>query len=164
MLNQKELKEYLRYSRKTGEFTWVKSTGSAVRGSIAGCVNRDGYIQIRVLGVVHKAHRLAFSYVLGDFPRVQVDHRNGVRHDNRWRNLRPATEVENQQNKKAHINAKTGVVGARWRRGRFYATIRQDGKQLYLGSFDTAEGAGAAYLSAKKDVHKFQPVPRGILP
>lgn len=58
----------------------------------------------------------------------------------------------------------SGYVGACWnkRERKWTAHIRADGKQVYLGSFDTPEAASARYLKAKAELHPFQPVPRAL--
>lgn len=98
-LTQSELKLLLNYCPITGTFTWMKRSNSHVdAGSVAGTLRPDGYINIGVKGKRYQAHRLAFLYMLGEFPSYDVDHINKVKNDNAWINLRPATRSENMQN------------------------------------------------------------------
>jgi hypothetical protein len=46
-------------------------------------------------------------------------------------------------------------MGVVRRDDRFIAQIKSNGKQNYLGIFDTAEEAHIAYLDAKKKLHHF---------
>jgi hypothetical protein len=99
MLTQERLKELLDYSPETGEFRWQASRGGVRAGDLAGCADRLGYLRITIDGRRHSAARLAFLWMVGAFPVDEVDHRNQVKSDNRWSNLRNATRAQNQANK-----------------------------------------------------------------
>jgi hypothetical protein len=157
------VRELLDYNPETGIFTWkVFRAGKAVAGSVAGKINSHGYREIRVDGARIGAHRLAFLYVLGRLPKKQVDHKNGIRDDNRMENLREASTAENMQNlRKANAdNKSSGLLGASWYglTKKWQARIRVEGKQIHIGYFDTAEEAHAAYLKAKAELHPFQTI------
>jgi hypothetical protein len=78
---------------------------------------------------------------------------HGVRSDNRLENLREVSQQVNCQNRrKAH--GVSGLLGAHPHQGRFSSSIRYGGKNHYLGIFDTAEEAHAAYLEAKRKHHE----------
>ena len=153
------LRELFAYDSDTGLFTRKVSTTRRVKiGDIAGSPNQKGYINIMVCSRLHPAHRLAWLYVHGAWPKDQIDHINGVKTDNRIANLREATNAENAQNKRnARSDNKSGLLGVRFKNcGKpWQARIMVDGKARNLGHFDTAEEAHAAYLSAKRDLHKF---------
>jgi len=146
--------EYLRsildYEPETGLFRWkTVRNGRAKVGQIAGSVNPGhGYVIIEIDGKPRRAHRLAVLWMTGEWPERDVDHENLTRHDNRWSNLRPATEQENGANRRALKNNACGVkgvyrVGRRWR-----ASIRVDYKLINLGTFSKKEEAGEAYAAA----------------
>lgn len=83
MMNQEILKLHLDYNQNTGVFIRRISLCNRVKiGDVAGNTNLQGYVAIRVLGKLYKAHRLAWLYVYGEFPR-DIDHINGVKSDNR---------------------------------------------------------------------------------
>lgn len=148
-LTQEELKAVLHYDPETGVFTWIGER-SHFKGKRAGSKDGQGYRRIGIQGVLHAEHRLAFLYMTGEMP-VEVDHENRVRDENRWENLRAATRSENCQNKKSHgvsYHAKTG----KWQ-----AYIKLNGKQHYLGLYETAEDARIVYLQAKNGMHPFRP-------
>lgn len=82
---------------------------------------------------------------------VEIDHRNGVRNDNRWLNLREATSSQNKFNRKV-VNHHRGVhFIARDRK--FGAQIRAEGEHHWLGSFLLPEDACRAYRAAAAALH-----------
>ena len=139
------LRELLDYSPDTGIFVWRVSIGAARAGTVAGTSCR-GYCRIMVFGKRYSAHRLAWLFVHGEWPKLQIDHINGKRSDNRIANLREATNAENGQNQ---LGRGVSRSGKRWE-----ARIRLGGPQIRLGSFDTQEEAHAAYLAAKLALHR----------
>jgi hypothetical protein len=155
-LTQERLKELLHYDPDTGVFTWQSTTTNRVKsGQVAGTLNDKGYIQIRVEGVIYPAHRLAFLYVDGEFPISEVDHQDRDGLNNRWRNLRQATSSENQKNKTAYSNNKSGYKGVSFdnTRGKFVAQIQSDKKHKMLGRFDCPREAAHAYNVAAIQLH-----------
>ena len=155
MLTYERLREVLHYDPETGVFTWLVRTSTRIKvGDVAAAADGRGYIVIGVDGVLYKSHRLAFLWMTGEWPPQFVDHINGVRDDNRWSNLRPATRSENNQNvRRARAGNRTGLLGVCRYRKRFKAQIRVDGRNLCLGTFDTPEQAHEAYLAAKRRLH-----------
>lgn len=150
------LKSRLKYDTETGLFTRIKSVpgnkGSV--GSIAGNVGNEGYIAINFRGKKKKAHRLAWLYMTGEWPEKDVDHMNGDRADNRWANLRAADDSINAQNqRKASSNNISGYLGVTTQGNGFKATIRSEGKVIYLGFFKTAISAHEAYVEKKRILH-----------
>lgn len=150
---QEQLKRVLRYDAATGAFTWIAKMGRMRPGDPAGTCSR-GYILLNIFGRKYSAHRLAWFYVTGKWPKYQVDHTNGLRGDNRWPNLREATNSLNQQNlKKATSRSATGLLGVMKNKKRFGAVIHLNGQSYWLGTFNTPELAHAAYLTAKRKLH-----------
>ncbi len=134
---------YLDYSEKSGIFTWKIAQGRCRPGEEAGSIKPHGYVKIQVCGERHYAHRLAWLYMNGEWPSGQIDHINGNRSDNKFENLRLATQPQNMINQPAK--------GIRLHScGRWTAQIGVNYKQIYLGLFDTKELAHAAYLNAVK--------------
>jgi hypothetical protein len=106
--NAEQLRVLIEYSPETGEFVWKVSPGKNTPiGSVAGSITSKGYRVIKILGRRLPAARLAWLYVHGEWPPELMDHRNGVRDDDRIANLRPCTNSENGQNRKeAYMKAK----------------------------------------------------------
>ncbi len=152
MLTQKRLKEILHYVPITGKFVRkgrVGARGKTVKCRKADGVNGNGYTHIRVDGVKHKAHRLAFLFMCGYFPENQVDHLNGIRNDNRWKNLKHVTQCCNLQNCRISKNNKSGFPGVTWQgsNGKWVANIRINTKRIYLGIYSTRIEAALARLT-----------------
>ena len=114
--------------------------------------NAEGYIYPEIGGKSVNQHRIIASAYLGlDITdlKIQVDHINGVRHDNRLVNLRL---VNNQQN---HFN-RTKALGYYWSKHakKWQARIQIDGRLIHLGYFVNPEDARKAYLDAKLVHHQ----------
>lgn len=155
-LTQARLHEVLHYDPRTGQFTWIANIyRKKLAGTIAGSIVTDGYWRIGLDKKAHKAHRLAWLYMYGEWPDV-IDHIDGNRLNNRISNLRNASRSINCQNlKRANTNNKSsGLLGVtRYKCGVYGATIRVNSKNKYLGSFANPTDAHAAYLVAKRKFH-----------
>ena len=155
-LTQTRLRVLLDYDPETGIFLWKTSEGAKKAGTRAGALKGHGYRLIRVSGVFHYEHRLAFLWMNGELPPQQVDHVNGNRADNRWDNLRLATNAENAWNQPVSSRSRSGVKGV-WRTAaeprRWQSQIQIHGHRICLGSFRTREKAAAAYQAAAKRLH-----------
>src|SRR6186713_1949490 len=126
-LTQEELKQILSYSPETGEFSWlITNSNRAIAGSVAGSLFPTGYTAIQIRGARHLAHRLAWLYMTGKWPRFQVDHKDRCRSNNRWDNLRQATNTQNAHNSTVKASSKIGLKGVAFipRAGLFTARIR----------------------------------------
>lgn len=150
-LDAATLRKLLDYDQDTGEFTWRVSRGRMAKvGAKAGCVKRNGYIQIRIGGRDFFAHRLAWLHAKGIWPPHDTDHINGERNDNRIANLRLATRSQNQANRGAQANNTSGAKGVCWHKGihKWVAHVRVGGEKKHLGTFVRRDEAEAAYQVA----------------
>lgn len=154
-LSAERLRDLLHYDPETGIFTWrVGRRGGARAGAVAGSIDRDGYRHITIDFVNYLAHRLAWFWMIGEWPINEIDHRNSIRDDNRFAELREATDTQNKRNARISRANTSGLKGASFdkRRGRWRAQIHDAGKQRYLGTFNTAVEAHAAYCKAAMDI------------
>jgi len=78
-----------------------------------------------------------------------IDHKNGIKTDNRLSNLRNVIHQHNQFNRK---KAKGYTFNKPL--NKYQASIRIDGKRKYLGYFKTKTGARLKYLRVKDVLHK----------
>jgi hypothetical protein len=151
MITQDKLKELLNYDPVTGVFTWKCRRSGIKPGQRAGSPCGSGHIQITINRRKYYAHLLAWLYMRGRWPEFQLDHRDLDPANNAFRNLREATNQQNQQNtrpKRGH--ARKGVY---FQRGRWVASIRADGRRIHLGAFGTPDAASDAYASAAAKYH-----------
>ena len=138
-LTRARLHELLHYDKDTGEFRWWERDGKEARlGNPAGCV--------RIC--------VAWLYMKGRWGRPMIDHRDGDSTNNRWSNLRRATASQNGANSRRprhNTSGYKGVVLCR-RSGRWRASVRKNGRRIYLGTFATPEAAHDAYVAAAREL------------
>lgn len=151
-LTQARLKELLHYNPETGVFTRLKTRGGAKNGQATGSINKVGYVIIGIDYKRYNASRLAFLYMEGYFPENDVDHRNRIRHDNRWKNLRHASRQCNSRNCSLLKRNTSGITGVWWdaRRQKWCAEIMiMPKKSIYLGRFGSKFDAARARWNAE---------------
>lgn len=153
-LTAQRLREVLDYNPKTGVFTCRLAWRDLPAGRTTGTLDNHGYLVIRLDGVLHKAHRLAWLHVHGSHPANEIDHINRVRSDNRLVNLRIADPTLNSHNRGMTTRNKSGFLGTSKARRQWRAQICVRGKTFELGYFKTPQEAEAAYLSAKRELHE----------
>lgn len=168
-LTQEIVRELLRYEPDTGKLFWLersekwfKDSHRTAKGNCnnwnACCAGKeafsgskwDGYFKGKIFGKPYLAHRLIWVYMTGEWPD-EVDHINGVRDDNRWGNLRNVNHQENQRNQKLRKDNTSGICCVRRnkRDKKWYANIKHNGVQLFLGCFGNIEDAIAARKAAE---------------
>jgi hypothetical protein len=162
------LRAVLHYDPDTGVFTWLprpldefknrsqgKVWNARFPGTKAGSPCKKGYIGIAIDKTIFKAHRLAFLYMTGEWPRHEVDHINQVKADNRWTNLRDVPHQVNSQNART-ARKQRALLGAYQEKdtGKHFASIGHNGSAKWLGYHPTAEAAHAAYVEAKRRFHE----------
>lgn len=156
MITAEDIRRLLRYDAHTGLFIWLVDIGRKTKaGSAAGWREPDGYYRVGFNGRAYKAHRLAWLYVHGEWPKQQIDHIDGNKSNNAISNLREASHSQNNWNKTKKRNNASGFKGVHWhsRDKTWRAEIRSGGVRHHLGSFSSADQAAAAYAAASKVLH-----------
>lgn len=144
------LKEVVSYDPITGLFLLAKPRGNRPAGTVFGYLEkRDGYIRFEIDRKKISAHRAAIAYITGEWPddNKDIDHKNRVRHDNRYANLAVVTRMENTQN-----NGATGISFDPLR-NKWQAQICISNKRTHLGRYVNKEDALSAYREAKVKYH-----------
>ncbi len=168
-LTQTRLKKLVHYEPETGVFTHLVSRQGCRAGDIAGCVDGAGYWVIKLDQKRYYAQRLAWLYMMGEWPENEIDHRDRNRLHNRWVNLRPATDKQQAENRDLRSDSTSGFRGVTWRekKQRYEACIRHKGAYYSLGLHDTIIDAVAARLSAERAFFTHAEgcdAPSGVLP
>lgn len=156
MITQETIKERLHYDANTGLFRWRYSVVGGVQPwEEAGTLEKDGYIRIRVKGKSYLAHRLAWLYVTGEFPKKQIDHLNRVRDDNRIENLRDVSQSVNKQNNSGYATNTSGHAGVCWDKSmkKWRVQLMLNYKRLFFGYYDDFELACLVADEAKDKYH-----------
>lgn len=164
-LTADKLRRLLDYDPVTGEFTWLKRAGTdkflniwnaRFAGKLAGRTKAGvhGYLEIAIDNKHYRAHRLAWLYMTGEWPKDQIDHINCIKTDNRFANLREASAFQNMWNTKPQN--KCGLKGVTFNKNakKYTSQICVHRKRISLGYFDSALDAHNAYVAAAKQYHK----------
>jgi len=121
---------------------------------IVGQPNEEGYIRLRYKGRELRAHRVIWIMFNGDIPEgYLIDHEDHNKANNRIKNLRLATRVQNNANKKCNIEHGLPKGVTKTSSGKFRARLYHKGINYSLGTFSTPEEAESAYSTKAKETH-----------
>jgi len=142
MLTQEKLKILLHYDAETGIFTNRITRGSrSVAGNITGSEDVYGYWIIHIESRPYKAHRLAWLYMTGAWPKGDIDHINELKCDNRFVNLREVNRSKNVSNQGPMVNNYLQIRGVYMDRNKFRVSKSINGIRYNLGTYDTLDEA-----------------------
>lgn len=140
------LLQVLRYSKTSGHFTWLSRMGKNNNiGKRAGGL-RDGYVVISIDGREYPASQLAWFYVTKKWAYDEIDHKNHIRNDNRWKNLRAATHAQNTENLTKRAGTTSRFIGVTYdsQRALWLAKVTVHGRVVHIGRFATENAAARA--------------------
>lgn len=136
------------FKRKCHFVSWNnRNAGNSAIGSL----NNEGYPIVKLWNKGYLAHRVAWFYVYGEWPQLDIDHINRRRNDYRINNLRSVGTAENRKNISKYSNNSSGVTGVAWckKSQKWQTSICTKGKRTYLGYFDHIFDAAAARIAAE---------------
>lgn len=159
----KFLRECVRLERRTGSLFWRKRPrkhftrdGDWKRWNKehadkrAFCTRHpDGYRYGVIRRKIYMTHRVVWKLTTGKEPPLILDHKNGDRANNRFRNLRPASTNQNCMNRRL-TKARSGRRGVYQERTKWKAQICVYGDKKYLGLFVTRAAAFRARRQAER--------------
>ena len=144
------------FKYEDGYLIWKEKRSNISEGTVAGTVANTGYVIVGIKGKKYSIHRIIWEMHNGPIPTdLQIDHIDGVRHNNKIENLRLCTQTENNQNTVKRIDNTSGYKGVRWHKktSKWYAQISVNGCAKHIGSFNTAEAAYEAYCTTVKSLY-----------
>lgn len=157
---QDELKQLLRYNQRTGQLLWKKRPRSMFnsmdshKGWNARFADREAFTHVNRgyrRGMIHHnsvyAHRAIWKLMTG-VDIEEIDHIDGNRLNNTWKNLRIGIR-ENQKNCPRRHDNTSGHVGVVRRGERWIAQVGRNGTTIHIGIYDTKEEAIAARKQAE---------------
>ncbi len=145
--NLRLLNKLFSYDKRTGLLIRKIHVWSAAKtkpGDIAGSYDSLGYRKVSIDRETYCVHRLIWKMNYGDIPQGKyIDHINGVKDDNRLKNLRLVTKSGNSKNLKKTIKNTSGVCGVSWCKltKSWRVDIGSKGKKIRLGSFKSKREA-----------------------
>lgn len=155
-LSLDRLRSVLRYDPDSGDFTWKVTLSNRARaGNAAGVIAKIGYRYISIDGLKYLAHRLAWFYVHGVWPKEQIDHIDCVRSNNALANLREANMSNNGANGLLRSTNTSGYKGVSWdaRKRKWVAGVKKNYKRHVLGLFDDPYEAHLVYIAGANRLH-----------
>lgn len=149
------LRETLDYDPTTGVFRWKRGRRGVAAGSIAGTTDSNGYRYIGINQVWYLAHRLAWLYVNGEWPKSRLGfcdgspqncaidniYELGYEHGTRHKPLLTAEEKQERAKtryRRSDLERRFGVTEAQYQ----VMHDGQDGKCAICGEAETATRNG----------------------
>lgn len=144
------LRALFSYNRDTGIVVWKtkpKRSKVAVGDEVKSKFS-SGYLRVMINGSTYRLHLIIWKMETGADPIDEIDHWDLDKANNKWDNLREATRSQNGMNIAITKRNTSGFKGvSKVPCGKWKASIRYQGKLIYLGHHDTREEAHAAYVA-----------------
>lgn len=168
--NQNFLNSILSYNPLTGLLTWKergvdtfivregRSPNHIMNAFNARYANKpaftskskNGYLRGGINTETFYAHRIIYMMITGSDP-LDIDHDNGVRHDNRWLNIFSKSRGDNLKNRKLSKNNTSGYHGVSFsiHHQLWIVSIYHNNKKIHLGWFKDKNDAIATRKTAE---------------
>lgn len=139
-LDRHALLKIFDYDPYTGDLYWRSDSNQngLRRGEKATHMGPGGYLRVRVAGRLEQAHRVVWALCMDEWPKRQLEHINGLHHDNRFDNLQY----------KAQRTTHSGIVYIS-EKGTHQARFMYRGLRHVVGEFRTFNEARDAYDRAR---------------
>jgi hypothetical protein len=157
------IEQRLSYAPDTGVVSWKTSPAKHIKpGARAGGIKRSGSGIYRVIGFDNceehatcYEHHVVYFLMTREWPVFQIDHRDGDGGNNKWENLRLATESQQRMNSRLSSRNRSGFKGVCYHKcaKKYHAQIGVNRQHINLGYFSTIEAAANAYEAAAKIYH-----------
>ena len=143
-IHHSEVLAFCDYDPETGIVRRLEPS-SGRRGAVGDEMGypSGGGMEVRFLGHRVRLHRLIWFYMTGCWPNGVSDHKNRNPMDNRWSNLREATQAQNRRNNSLPTHNTSGHLGVcrdRYKR-KWRAQIVINDKTVHIGTYETKEQA-----------------------
>lgn len=153
-----DFSRYLEVSSESSSgIKWKIYRGGRMAGWDAGYLRKDGYYELSINKKHYFCHRIVWELSNGRKigEKMQIDHIDGNRANNKPDNLREATRLQNNYNMKLSRANTSGVKGVCWnsRDRKWQARIKIAGKNVSLGVFPDIKDAEAAIRKARPFMH-----------
>ena len=142
-------KQLISYDPITGIFIRKSS------GKVIGSNTAQGYLAFHLLGKTLLAHRVVFFLETGEFPKGQVDHIDGNKHNNKRDNLRIVTSQQNKFNRKPNQNRIGLQKNVYWmpKLNRYRVKMKINGQTKHFGYFNDHQEAIAKAIEVQEKYH-----------
>jgi hypothetical protein len=151
-LTHEYLRSILRYDPVTGNWRGLPQNRIFVGVYLDRSTRRW---RVRIGATYYKSSRLAWFYMTGEWPPLDVDHEENNSSNDKWSNLRLANSLQNAWNKTLRGDNASGFKGVYLQQssGKYHARIGVRGRKIHLGLFHTKENAAIAYINAAIKYH-----------
>jgi hypothetical protein len=152
-MEQSKVKHLFEY--KDGNLYWKNPTRITMKpGTIAGCINKYGYVQVGINHKYYRMHQLIYLYHHGHIPNF-IDHVDGNKLNNHIKNLRECTVHQNNRNVKLVSSNTSGAKNVSWCKfkEKWRVSIRINNKHKSLGYFEDFELAELVAIEARNKYH-----------
>jgi hypothetical protein len=141
------LRELYDYNQDTGAFVRKTKTGTRKTQPMLASL----YRQASVNGKKFLTSRLIWMWVYGQDPKnMYIDHINGNKADNRIKNLRLVSSLENSRNMRLYKTNKTGIPGIDIYKGKYRVRIKINRNEIFLGYYEDLDEAIAVRKKAEQ--------------
>ena len=160
------LRECFEYDPDTGTLTWRarprghfngeriwRAWNARHSGREAGQTLPSGYHRVAVCNTQYRVNRVITKLMTGEDPPRTVDHHDGDPSNDKWENLRPATQQEQNWNQGLRKNNTSGFRGVYRFEKKWVAAITKERSFINLGLYGTPEEAAAAYGVEARKLH-----------